>query len=389
VRDQLDTPPPIYLHIGPMKTGTTYLQQALSDNKGLLDAHGVLVPGSRPRSDHVKAVRDITGVDGHRDTRTFAGAWASLREEMLAHPGHSSVVSQEFLSFARGHAKSVVRSLAPAQVHIVLTVRDASRVAPASWVTSTGNRNIASWPEHLAALAGSGDRAVRRRALRALHLPRILRAWATAVPPNHLHVVTVPPPGAPDRLLWDRFAAVIGAANVPVDLNGTARRESYGYISADLMRRVNAQVQDMPNPEYHRAKRWLLDDTLKKRTGEPRVPVSQLQLDIAQKWNSRSRTVIEKSRAQVSGDLNDLCVTGRADVEVAELPSEDDTLTAATEAASTMQAALTAKYGRSVVERDVPVPHRGDPVDAAVNELALLMRLTQQRGSPSRPGQRR
>lgn len=386
MRYQLDTPPPIYLHIGPMKTGTTYIQQALSDNKRLLHAHGVLVPGSRPRSDHVKGVRDITGLHGQRETRTYAGTWASLREEMLAHSGHSSVVSQEFLSFARKRAQTVVRSLAPAQVHIVLTVRDASRVAPAAWVTSTGHRNIASWPEHLAALAGSGDRAARRRALRALHLPLILRAWAATVQPEQLHVVTVPAPGAPDRLLWDRFAAVIGAANVPADLNGAARCESFGYISADLMRRVNAQVQDMPKPAYERAKRWLLDDVLKKRTGEPRVPVSQLHLDIAQQWNSRSTAAIEETRAQVVGDLNELRVTARADVEVAGLPSEDQTLTAAAEAVSTMRAALSAKYGRSIGDTEVPVSRRTDAVDAAVNELAWLMRLTQQRDSPSRPG---
>jgi hypothetical protein len=260
------------------------------------------------------------------------------------------VVSQEFMSFARRpRAQAIVQSLAPAAVHVVLTVRDASRVVPASWATSTRNRNTASWPEHLAAAGGTGG-AARRRAMRALDVPRMLQSWGDQVPPEQLHVITVPPPGAPDRLLWERFASVVGADAAPVDLTGATRRESYGYISADLMRRVNEHLQDLPKPVYHRSKRWLLDEVLDKRTGEPKVPVSTALIELATEWNARTVAAVKESRAHVVGDLADVDVTAQADVEVAEVPPIEETLAVASEVRSRLRAHGPGASGRGAVE---------------------------------------
>jgi len=371
VDERRDDVAPIYLHIGPMKTGTSFLQQTLSDNQAVLRTHGVLVPGRSPRADHVRAVRDVTGLDGQEGRGSFTGAWESLREEMFAFDGHASVVSQEFMSFARRpRARAIVQSLAPATVHVVLTVRDAARVVPASWATSTRNRNTASWPDHLAAVGGS-DGAARRRALRALDVPRMLESWGDQVPPEQLHVVTVPPPGAPDDLLWDRFATVVGATAAPVDLTGATRRESYGYTSADLMRRVNEHLQDLPRPVYHRSKRWLLDEVLDKRSGEPKVPVSSALLELAAEWNARTVAAVKESRARVVGDLADLDVSAQADVDVADVPAQDETLAVAAEVTSRLRERIRAEYGHAAVEQKPPTG--SDPVADAAAEIAALM----------------
>jgi hypothetical protein len=371
VDEQRDDVAPIYLHIGPMKTGTSFLQQTLSDNQAALRTHGVLVPGRSPRADHVRAVRDVTGLDGQEGRGSFTGAWESLREEMFAFDGHASVVSQEFMSFARRpRARAIVQSLAPATVHVVLTVRDAARVVPASWATSTRNRNTASWPDHLAAVGGS-DGAARRRALRALDVPRMLESWGDQVPPEQLHVVTVPPPGAPDGLLWERFATVVGATAAPVDLTGATRRESYGYTSADLMRRVNEHLQDLPRPVYHRSKRWLLDEVLDKRSGEPKVPVSSALLELAAEWNARTVAAVKESRARVVGDLADLDVSTQADVDVADVPAQDETLAVAAEITSRLRERIRAEYGHAAVEQKPPTG--SDPVADAAAEIAALM----------------
>jgi hypothetical protein len=54
--------PVIYLHVGAMKTGTSYLQQLMFDNKDALLGQGVLFPGEHPRSAQVIAVRDVLGL---------------------------------------------------------------------------------------------------------------------------------------------------------------------------------------------------------------------------------------------------------------------------------------------------------------------------------------
>ena len=45
---------------------------------------------------------------------------------------------------------------------------------------------------------------------RVQHLPRDPRGWGADVRPEHVHLVTVPPSGAPHDLLWQRFAGVVG-----------------------------------------------------------------------------------------------------------------------------------------------------------------------------------
>jgi hypothetical protein len=199
----------------------------------------------------------------------------------------------------------------------------------------------------------------------------MLESWGDQVPPEQLHVVTVPPPGAPDDLLWDRFATVVGATAAPVDLTGATRRESYGYTSADLMRRVNEHLQDLPRPVYHRSKRWLLDEVLDKRSGEPKVPVSSALLELAAEWNARTVAAVKESRARVVGDLADLDVSAQADVDVADVPAQDETLAVAAEVTSRLRERIRAEYGHAAVEQKPPTG--SDPVADAAAEIAALM----------------
>ena len=56
-----------------------------------------------------------------------AGKWRKLVDEMLAYDGTASVFSMEFLSYASpDEAKRITKSLSKAEVHVVLTVRDAT-----------------------------------------------------------------------------------------------------------------------------------------------------------------------------------------------------------------------------------------------------------------------
>ena len=71
------------------------------------------------------------------------GRWAAIAEEMLAHDGKASLFSMEFLSFAgTEQATRIVESLEGADLHVILTVRDAAKTIPAQWQTScrTGNQ---------------------------------------------------------------------------------------------------------------------------------------------------------------------------------------------------------------------------------------------------------
>jgi hypothetical protein len=387
--------PVIYLHVGAMKTGTSYLQQLLLDNKQTLLEQGVLFPGKRGWSDQVLAVRDVLDLKLDNEIRERAhGAWGRLRAEMFAHTGRASVVSMEFLSFASAEkARAVVRSLRGAEVHVVLTVRDASRVVPAQWQENSQNRGTASWPDYVdAILAGrDAENTSWRGFQRALNIPRMLDAWGSAVPSERLHVVLVPPSGSRPAELWERFASVIGVDPSTCTTPDRQRNASLGYASADLMRRVNVQLSDLGMHAYTKTmKSYLSKQVLSGREGEPKVTTNRALSEFALDWNRSMTNAIAKSGAQVVGDPGDLDVESSG-LDELEPPSDEQVLDAARDAVAGLQKVIGTRGKRLRAARtgssaDIgPVPDAPEvspaswqdapsPVDAAVADVALLAR---------------
>ncbi len=365
--------PTIFLHIGPMKTGTTYLQRLMADHQEALRSQGLLFPA---RIEQSRGVRDVMGLHLEDDTSgEFDGAWASLRDKMFAYQGRASLVSHEFLSFAhKPRAKAIISSLHPATVNVVLTVRDASRVLPSAWATATRNRSTASWQEYVAALLAGPDAAGDqwRKSMRAVDVPRMLKTWRRLVASDRLHVVIVPPPGAPPHLLWERFAKVLAVD--PNRFDGAIGRlgESYGYYSADLMRRINTHLLHLPKPVYHRVRKHLLDEVLDKRVGEPKVPITRAVAEFAERWNAVTVEAIRNCDARVYGDVAELERAGGDTVEVAELPSAQELLPVAADAMS----GLLRRRGMPGV-----TPERwsgeADPVAAAVRDVAAALSMSE------------
>jgi hypothetical protein len=333
--------PVIYLHVGAMKTGTSYLQQLMVDNKDVLLEQGILFPGQQPRSDQVLAVRDVLGLRVDDEVRERAtGAWARMRAEMMAFEGRASVVSMEFLSFAsREKAVAAVRSLRGAEVHVILTVRDASRVIPAQWQETTQNRGTTSWPDYVEAiLSGRDSKSSGWRAFqRAMDIPRMLEVWGVAVPKERLHVVLVPAPGAPPEELWTRFASVIGVDPATCTPPARQRNTSLGYASADLMRRVNAGLTDLGIKAYGKTmKSYLAKQVLSGRTDESKVPTDRRLSELALDWNRAMTDAIAKSGAEVIGDPNDLDVVP-SQVSGLQAPPEEQVLAAARDAVAGLE----------------------------------------------------
>src|SRR5687768_4603756 len=87
----------VVLHIGLMKSGTTFLQGRMNANREQLAGQQVLFPGPT-WARHVRAVSDFMG-----SRKAAEGAWESLRDEINAYDG-TAVISMEYLA-ALGPAK--------------------------------------------------------------------------------------------------------------------------------------------------------------------------------------------------------------------------------------------------------------------------------------------
>lgn len=298
----------VVLHVGLMKSGTSFIQQVLRNNRKALRRRGVLFPS--PWRRQVQAVKDVIACGGDgQPPLSDDGPWRDLCAEIREWPG-TAVVSMEFLG-PRGTAKArqVVAELAPAQVEVVVSVRDLARTIPAMWQESLQNRGTWSWSEYLAGVeaedrTGPGPgRAFWTRQ----DAPGITDVWQRAAGHDHVTVLTVPPPGAPPGLLWERFAGL-----VPVDPEGFDLRvrsnPSLGLASLHVMRELNLRLAAADRPlsprQYERiVKRLLAKRGLAARAGE-------LRLGYDADWVApRGDRDIERIGAlspKVAGDLEEL-----------------------------------------------------------------------------------
>lgn len=293
--------------MGVAKSGTTYLQKVLYDNRSLLERHGVRYPGHR-RDEHFLASMDLrgSGFEGH----TYAaaeGAWDRLVHAANAFDG-AVVISHE--TFARTPA-SLVGTAVDAfdgEVHVVVTARDLGRQIPAVWQERVKNRHTDSYHEFLERILRS-PRGRRRRGgfWGPQDLGALVGRWAEAVGPDRVTVVTVPPPGADPQELWRRFARAVELPEVDYAFPGTGSNPSLGIVEAELLRRVNPLLAELTWPEYeHRVKQGFSQTVLARAASSPRITVPEEFHDDVRAAAEQVVADLGRSGCRVVGDLADL-----------------------------------------------------------------------------------
>jgi hypothetical protein len=209
----------------------------------------------------------------------------------------------------------------------------------------------------------------------------MLDTWAPLVAPGHLHVVTVPRSTTDRRLLWRRFATVLGVDERACPVDPKHVNTSMGYPSAEVLRRVNATLDEVPRAAYDLViKARLGRDVLAPRARSERpILLHRPGYNLAAGWNDAVLTAISDTRADIVGDLADL-PTDRAGDDVPQRlqkPEEHELLTAAAvahDALLAQRAALSGGATDAIVDPTTP-DHwagRADPWDAAVEDVAAL-----------------
>ncbi len=314
----------LVLHIGTMKSGTSFVQNVLQENRPVLAEHDVLFPGRRWR-DQVSGALDLIERGGRKqEAMAEDGPWNTLAHEVNAFAG-TAVISMEFLApRTRPKIDQILASFPGAQVDVVLTARDLSRNIPAMWQESVQNAGTTTWADFLEAVR-TDDRqsAAARWFWRHQAVPGIVRRWRGVVGHDRFALVTVPPPGAPAGLLWERFAEVLG---VPADRFrlDVRRNPSIGAASAMVMRRVNERLAADPLPRqvYQRyAKHILAKEGLGSR------PATEQNLALDAHWVSARGTAqveaLRRLRPRVVGDLADLSPRPVPGVRAEEITAEE------------------------------------------------------------------
>lgn len=302
--------PTVFLHVGAPKTGTTYLQDVLWRNQSALQGDGLLYPGQRP-ADHFHAALDLRGVhfNGY-DNPAVPGAWERICAQAREWHGPAVVISHELLAWAsEEQAQQAVESLRPAEVHVVYTARDLVRQIPAVWQETVKNRRLVGFPRYLQSLREPEQPGPWGKGFwSAQDAVDVLRRWGAAVPAGRIHVVTVPPPGGPPGLLWERFAGLLGLDPARYDTDVPRSNVSLGRAEAEVLRRVNRTLGDEVDwPTYEFLfKRGLAETVLARRSGGQKVTLPLRWHPWAVEQSERTVKGLREGGYDVVGDLEEL-----------------------------------------------------------------------------------
>jgi hypothetical protein len=308
----------LVLHVGAMKSGTTFVQSRLFAHRDLLQDRGVRVPGRRRRS-QVLAVQQLL--------RGGGPMWDKHAAAVSRHAG-TSVIWMELLGPAPSEVLQRLRESVDADVEVVITARDLNRSIPAMWQETVQNGRSGGWHDYV--IGARADRPSARRGPAGTEpgrafwiqqdLVRMARTWASVFGADRVTVVTVPPPGSEPELLWSRFASTVGP-----ELDGLTRpahlapdpNESLGAASATAMRRLNELLDavGLPFPQGHQLRKRLLTKQVlaARRSAEPSIGLGVLP------W------VREEADAQRAGlvDLGVRLVGDWADLTPVDVPGVD------------------------------------------------------------------
>ncbi|XRQ10867.1 hypothetical protein ACN3XK_08215 [Actinomadura welshii] len=386
--------PVVFLHVGAAKSGTTYLQNILWHNRDRLREHGVLYPGS-DKAAHVRAAFDLrrTFFAGASDPQV-QGAWGRLVDEVRDWRG-DAVISQEL--FAPARQKYVRRAMADldfAEVHVVFTTRDLARQIPAHWQEDIKNRFDTSFAEFMTHIKRPNwlNFEIARLFWTLQDPVYVLERWGMDLPPERVHIVTLPRPGAPRDLLWRRFCTAVRLVPDDYDLAAPFDNPSLGLPETQFLLRLNKAL-DKDRLGWHfyneEVKLFLAQQVLAAR---PAPAKTTLPAEHAPWVAERADEMIEGLRAagyHVVGDLDELMpAAGREAAPDPDEPRWADMADVGMEAITAVLQRLRDEEDRALHVAGAEMPAH-EQLDAMASEAGRLRELTGALASEAVPLTRR
>ena len=187
----------------------------------------------------------------------------------------------------------------------------------------------------------------------------MIRIWRNRIGIEHLHVVTVPPPGAPRQELWDRFAGVLGVDPGAAPVVDVPSNPSAGYATAHLLCLVHREASraGLSGSQSQRLAVYIASEAASRRAEEPTPPLDEPTLEFAAAWNRDMIRVIDRSKVDVTGSLQDLPRKPQLSAARSMTPPEDEAV---------VEAARGAAQSLALLAPDEPARGPWSSVDAAV-----------------------
>ena len=222
---------------------------------------------------HFRAALDLLGQDWGGPPGHAEGGWDALVRRVRRALAAPSIISHEILAPATPeHDRAARCATSP-------TARCTSSTPPATW---PGRLPAGLAGEHQAGppvdATGRSSTQVRAAASRGSPAPSTCRPcsprWGAGLPPERVHVVTVPqrrrPPATRD-LLWQRFCTAFGIDPAWAPRDSDRANASLGSAETQVLRRLNQRIDRATRREaaYDELIREMLaqDQLVRRRLG--------------------------------------------------------------------------------------------------------------------------
>jgi hypothetical protein len=317
----------VVLHVGTMKSGTSYLQGLLFAEKARLVETGVVVPGE-VWTDQARAVRQA--VAGRR-----AGPkdrWEALVGEIGSAPG-TAAVSMEYLGPSRPKTiRAIVEALGAAQVSVVVTARDLNRTLVSMWQETIQNGRTWTWAAYVAdaeAKQPTDNPAALDRSTpggtfwRQQDLVRMVSEWSGVVGGDNVVLVTVPRPGAPATRLAERFEEATGLG-LDAQREVPTANESLGLASLLVLRRVNELLNEdgLEFPAGQGLRKRMLAKTVLAARRQDEPALGLVTPPWVREQSDRTARLLRDAGVRLVGDWADLEPVDVPGIEPEQVPTE-------------------------------------------------------------------
>ncbi|MFN8125163.1 MAG: hypothetical protein U0R64_01435 [Candidatus Nanopelagicales bacterium] len=314
----------VLLHIGPPKTGTTALQNALAAARPRLAGAGVLYPGKKVSHWYPScAVLGRSATAHPADPPVPMESWDRLVRRVSRREGRAIVSSEGFADAEPDQIMRIVTGLGGAEVRVLITVRGLDSILPSTWQQDLKSGAPVPLPGPLARLKSRvvkpfdtwvadilGESGPRSLFWWRNDFAALADRWAAAVGSEKVAVAVVSP-ADPERILRET-EALVGLPAGLLQREGRANR-SLSRQEAELVRRwlVRLENEQFLTPRrYHDwVRRGGLSSLVESRRpgpGETRLTVPGSTVPALRERTER--IVAGISRYRVLGDLSDLAV---------------------------------------------------------------------------------
>ena len=317
----------VVIHIGPPKTGSTTLQDALHHNRDDLKRMGIRYAGSGTQSSAA-----AMWVTRRRDRTTGrqvpASAWKQLLKEMKNSIESTVVVSSEWFAAATpAQIRTISQELPGAEYQIVIALRSLDRVLPSRWRQNVVEGATYSFTEWLELIFSPSTNPYSTRFWHQHRHDELVQRWGEVFGQRAITAICVD--GAdPDRLLR-HMESLIGAQEGALGSSRHVRNMSLDGVTVEGIRRFNLLAEEHgvpPELRYLTVTRGVVPQieqgVQSDGSSTGRVPAQYADRCVAE--STRIVKELRSSGANILGNLDELIVDRNRFNQVGQSASNEE-----------------------------------------------------------------